>query len=91
MRILGIIEHCDEEEIPALFITIDFQKAFDSLEFDFVEKALSFFDFGENILQWVKVFYTNISSCVLNNGWFSEFFILGRGMRQGCPLSPYLL
>jgi hypothetical protein len=90
MRILGIIEHCDEEEIPALFITIDFQKAFDSLEFDFVEKALLFFDFGKNILQWVKVFYTNISSCVLNNGWFSEFFILGRGMRQGCPLSPYL-
>ena len=36
------------------------------------------------------MFYTDISSSIQNNGWASEFFHLGRGVRQGCPLSPYL-
>ena len=36
------------------------------------------------------MFYTNISSCVLNNGWSSNVFNLGRGVRQEFPLSPYL-
>ena len=41
-------------------------------------------------MSWFKLFYTNISSCVLNNGWASDFFSLHRGVRQGGPLSPYL-
>ena len=34
--------------------------------------------------------YSDITSCVLNNGHASEFFFLERGLRQGCPLSPLL-
>ena len=41
-------------------------------------------------MTWFKLFYNNISSCIQNNGWSSEFFSLSRGVRQGCPLSPYL-
>jgi len=26
----------------------------------------------------------------MNNGWASNFFSVQRGVRQGCPLSPYL-
>ena len=36
------------------------------------------------------MFYNNLSSCVLNNGFFSSPFQLERGVRQGDPLSPYL-
>jgi len=32
----------------------------------------------------------NIESCILNNGWASNFFKLSQGVRQGCPLSPYI-
>ena len=41
-------------------------------------------------MAWIRLFYTDISSCVQNNGWTSDFFSLSRGVRQGCPLSPYL-
>ena len=36
------------------------------------------------------MFYNNLSSCVLNNGFFSSPFQLERGVRQGDPQSPYL-
>ena len=39
---------------------------------------------------WVSVLYTDISSCVCNNGVHSNFFKVERGVRQGDPLSPYL-
>ena len=42
------------------------------------------------ILNWIKIFYCNIESSTLDNGWASNFFKLDRGVRQGCPLSPYL-
>ena len=48
------------------------------------------FNFGEDFIIWVKTFYKNIESCTLNNGSFSEYFKLERGVRQGDPLFPYL-
>jgi len=37
-----------------------------------------------------KLFYSNANSCITNNGYFSEFFNIKKGVRQGCPLSPSL-
>ena len=38
----------------------------------------------------IKAIYNCNTSCVINNGYFTEFFSVSRGVRQGCPLSPYL-
>ena len=77
------------ENIPGLLLLIDFQKAFDSVEWNF-PLSPKMFDFGENFLHWVKTFYNNIQSCVMNNGTISNFFTLECGVTQRDPLSPYL-
>jgi hypothetical protein len=53
-------------------------------------KCLRHFNFGESLISWVKVFYKNISSVVINNGHISESFSIEQGVRQGCPLSSSL-
>ena len=77
-----------EKNIPGLAVFLDFEKAFDSIKWNFIHKCLETFNFGLDLRQWIKVFYTDISSCVLNNGYASKHFHLERGVRQlGCPLS----
>ena len=78
-----------KENVPGLLIFIDFQKAFDSLEWNFLLSCLEAFNFGPDFIRWVKTFYKNIQSCVINNGLMSDYFTLERGVRQGDPLSPY--
>ena len=41
-------------------------------------------------MNWVKLFYRDVESAVVINGWTSSFFHASRGVRQGCPLSPLL-
>ena len=79
-----------KENVPGLLIFIDFQKAFDSLEWNFLLSCLEAFNFGPDFIRWVKTFYKNIQSCVINNGLMSDYFTLERGVTQGNPLSPYL-
>ena len=58
------------EPIEAYIAQIDFKKAFDSIEWLFLFKTLKIFIFGENFINWIKIFYTDISSCVGNNGFY---------------------
>ena len=77
-------------EIPCLMVTTDFESAFDSLSRNFVFKTLEKFNFGESFIKWIHLFYTNISSCIMNNGVATPLFSIKRGVRQGNPLLPYL-
>lgn len=88
--IFEIIEKTEEEDIPGMIFSIDFEKAFDKIDWDFMEEVLQKFNFGESLRKWIKLFYTNTEACVSNYGWLSQFFSVSRGLRQGCPLSPYL-
>ena len=86
----SLINFCAEKNTPGLLLFLDFEKAFDTLEWPFIRKALQHFGFGQSLIHWINVFYSGAESCVLNNGWAGNFFKLSRGVRQGCPLSPYL-
>ena len=76
------MEFTDTENVPALTIFIEFQKAFDSVEWDFILGFLEAFNFGPDLIQWIKTFYRNAQSCAINNGTTSD-------VRQGDPLSIY--
>ena len=86
----SVIRYTAARNIPGLLLFLDFEKAFDTLEWTFIQKTLKYFGYGPQLLKWINIFYCNTESCILNNGWASNFFKPTRGVRQGCPLSPYL-
>ena len=81
------MSYTKQKNLPGAAVFLDFEKAFDSIKWNYLQKCLEVFGFGPQLRQWVQVFYSDISSCVLNNGCASEHFLLKRGVRQGCPLS----
>ena len=85
-----MINFAGAKNIPGLLLFLDFKKAFDSLNLSFIQRTFKYFNFGSSMINCVKTFYNNIESCVLNNGWSSNFFKPEWGVRQGCPLLPYL-
>ena len=71
-------------------IFIDFLKAFDSVEWNYLVTYLKAFRFGPDFIRWVMTLFKNIKSCVINNGLTTGYFALEREVRQGDLLSPYL-
>ena len=88
--LLHIIETAEQEQIPALVLSVDFEKAFDSLDWGYLFRILEYLEFGESFKKWVRLFHTKITSTININGWFTSYFDIGRGARQGDPISPYL-
>ena len=82
-QIQDIIDYVDLYKIEGTIIFIDFSKAFDSLEWDFMFGTLKHFRFNESFISWVKTLYSDIQTCLMNNGWVSENFKNSRGKRQG--------
>jgi len=89
-KTIDIIEHAESHKCAGMIFSIDFEKAFDKLEWDFIFKVLRHYGFGETLCKWISLFYTNIESCIINNGYTSNYFKVSRGVRQGDPSSPYL-
>ena len=88
--LLDILDDTVARNISGMLMTIDFEKAFDSVNLKYLNKALESFNFGESVRKWVTIFYNNVSSCVMNKNATSAYFDISRGVRQGDPLSPLL-
>ena len=84
---IDFINHNKQQGIIAL---LDFEKAFDTINWKFLENTLISFNFDENFRKWIRILYNEISCCCLNNGHATEFLNITRGIRQGCPISALL-
>jgi hypothetical protein len=87
LDIMGYTRLMDKKGIIAF---LDFEKAFDTIQWNVIYDALRDFNVGECFISWVRTIYNQSEACVTNNGYSSPFFTLERGVRQGCPLSAYL-
>jgi hypothetical protein len=81
---------CKNYNIPGFLLLLDYEKAFDTISWKFLNHALESYGFGDKFRGYVKILYKNINSVILNNGYMSESFTLSRGIRQGCPISAFL-
>ena len=86
-KLVDILKFVERENIEALYISIDFEKCFDTIEIDAIVGALRLLNFGEYLIKMVQVLYAEFEMCIYNNGTTSNWFKPTRGTRQGAPES----
>ena len=90
MELLSTIEYCNQENTPAFAMAVDFEKAFDRVEWPAMEKILKKFNFGPIFISYVRTCIVNFENSVSNNAYRTNFYKMSRGLKQGCPLSPQI-
>ena len=88
--ISDILEITKTLNIDGFILTMDIEKAFDSVDHPFLFATLERFGFDPYFLDWIKVLLNKQESCVINGGVSTGYFPLERGSRQGDPISVYL-
>ena len=53
----SVVNYTATKNIPGILLFLDFEKAFDTLEWSFIQKALISFGFGPSIVEWFTTFY----------------------------------
>lgn len=85
---MGFIRgHSSSDNIRRL---VDIMWSGDMVEWGILFKVLEEFRFGATFIKWIHVSYRYPEAAVQTNGLTSDYFMLGRGTRQGSPLSPLL-
>lgn len=71
-------------------VKIDLQKAYDSVDWDFLEEKLECFGFSRKVIDLIMFALKESGISIIWNGGWLQSFRPGRGLRQGDPLAPYL-
>ena len=90
LKIMQLISHSDKMMEDNLIISFDFEKAFDSVEWNLIFASLVEFNFGTKFIDMIMTLYNEPLICAYNNGFWSEFWSPTRGCRQGCTFSPLI-
>lgn len=71
-------------------VLLDFEKAYDRIEWEFVIRVLERLGFPPSFYRWVKILFKDSNMVIQVNGELSILICLRRSIRQGCPLAPSL-
>ncbi|XP_057833401.2 secreted RxLR effector protein 78-like [Cryptomeria japonica] len=69
-------------------VLLDFEKAYDRIEWSFVGGMLQAFGFPSYFCKWIDILFKDSSTIVEINGDMSEAIPLRRSIRQGFPIAP---
>jgi hypothetical protein len=83
-------EWAEETRSPTFFLKLDFKKAFDRMDFEYLWKTLETLGLRSKFLQLVKGLVVSAEAKVIVNGLYTDPIPLNRGVRQGDPLAPLL-
>ena len=70
---LDVLQHAEKGLTEGVVAFLDFEKAFDSVSWDFLLATLNKFNFGPYFQRWIKIIYTKPECAVTNNGHSSQF------------------
>ena len=76
-----LLKYAEEENSDGILFAADTEKAFDSVDHNFIFATLNKFAFGTDFIQWIKTLFKNSQSCVMNNGTQLDISIL-RGVQD---------
>ena len=88
--ISDILEITDIFNMEGYLLTIDIEKAFDSVHHCFLLAIPEKYGFKKIFLRWIETLLNNQESCIINGGITIHYFILKKGTHQGDPISAYL-
>ncbi|XP_026400275.1 uncharacterized protein LOC113296156 [Papaver somniferum] len=73
-----------------LICKVDFEKAFDNLNWNCIDITLARFGFGMNWRSWIRWCISTPRFAVLLKGEATDLFKSQKGIRQGDPISPFI-
>ncbi|GJY99943.1 RNA-directed DNA polymerase, eukaryota, reverse transcriptase zinc-binding domain protein [Tanacetum coccineum] len=73
-----------------LIFKVDFEKAFDSISWKYLDHILDSLGFGYKWCSWIKACLSSLRAFILVNGSPTSEFSINRSLRQRDPLSPFL-
>ncbi|GJR39917.1 RNA-directed DNA polymerase, eukaryota [Tanacetum coccineum] len=85
-----ILARCKHKHQQAMFLKVDFAKAYDSVRWDYLDDVLNAFGFGTLWRSWIQGSLNSGKASILVNGSPTSEFQFHRGLKQGDPLAPFL-